>query len=161
MDGTGATFTARARSPRYRGSVGRHMTARSPVPAPAASAAITVVVGFVYLGIVYRQDHGLQARAAFIAVFLIAVAATLGLSFRVSGSVLRAAMLAGAVNSLIVIGFLGLFSIGLPLLLAGALTLPTAMRALSEAPQPSGPAIVAVSSLAAVAIIIAGLLGTR
>ena len=142
-------------------SVGRHMTARSPIPAPIVSAAISVVVAFVYLGIVYRHDHGLPARAAFLALYLIVVAVVLGLTFRVTGSVLRAAMLAGAVNSLIVIGFLGLFSIGLPLLAAGALTLPTTMRALSEAPQPSGPAIAALSSLVAVAIIIFGLLATR
>jgi len=137
------------------------MTARSPIPMPVASAAISVVVAFIYLGLVYRQDHGLPARAAFVAAYLVAIAVVLGLSYRVSGPILRAAMLAGAANSLVVIGFLGLFSIGLPLLIAGGLSIPSSMRALSEAPHPSGPAIVAGSSLGAVAIIIAGLLGTR
>lgn len=139
----------------------RHTTARSPIPMPIASAAISVVVAFVYLGLIYRQDHGLPARAAFIAAYIVVIAVVLGLSNRASGPIVRAAMLAGAANSLIVLGFLGLFSIGLPLLIAGGLSMPATMRALSEAPQPSGPAIVAVTSLAAVGVIIVGLLGTR
>jgi hypothetical protein len=137
------------------------MTARSPLPAPVASAAISVVVAFIYLGIVFRQNHRIPARAAFIALLLLAIAAVFALTFRITGPVARAVLLAGAANSLIVIGFLGLFSIGLPLLVAGAFSVPAAMRALAETPQPGGPAIVAMSSLGAAALIIAGLLATR
>jgi hypothetical protein len=141
--------------------MGRHKTATTALPAPFVSAGISIVVGVVYLGIIYRQDHRLASRSIFIVSFLVAIAFALVASTRVAGPVQRAALLAAGANSLIALGFLGLFSIGLPLLLAGALAMPSTARALQEAPRPWGPSIVVVSSLGAVAVIIVGLLGTR
>jgi hypothetical protein len=141
--------------------MGQHKTATPSLPAPFVSAGISVVVAVVYLGITYRQDHRLSSRAVFMASLLVAIAFALVASARLAGPVQRAALLAGGANSLIALGFLGLFSIGLPLLLAGALAIPATARALEETPRPRGPTIVALSSLGAVALIIAGLLGTR
>jgi hypothetical protein len=142
-------------------AMGRHKTATLSLPAPFVSAGISVVVAVVYLGIIYRQDHRLGSRAIFIASLLTAIAFVLVASTRVAGPVQRAVLLAGGANSLIALGFLGLFSIGLPLLVAGAFAMPATARALEETPRPWGPLIVAVSSLGAVALIIAGLLGTK
>ena len=142
-------------------AMGRHKTATLSLPGPFVSAGISVVVAVVYLGIVYRQDHRLASRAIFIASLLMVIAFVLVASTRVAGPVQRAALLAGGANSLIALGFLGLFSIGLPLLLAGVLAMPATARALQETPRPWGPSIVALSSLGAVALIIAGLLGTK
>jgi hypothetical protein len=128
---------------------------------PFVSAGISGLVAVVYLGIISRQDHRIGSRAIFIASILVAIAFALVASFRVTSHVQRAALLAGGANSLIALGFLGLFSIGLPLLVAGALAMPATARALEEAPRPSGPAIVAISSLAVVSAIFAGLLGTK
>jgi hypothetical protein len=115
----------------------------------------------VYLGIIYRQDHRLASRPIFIATYLLAIAFALVASSRVAAPVQRAALLAAGANSLIALGFLGLFSIGLPLLAAGIIAMPATARALTEAPRPRGPAIVILSSLGAVAVIVVGLLGTK
>jgi hypothetical protein len=141
--------------------MGRHKTATSSLPAPFVSAGISVVVAVVYLGIIYRQDHRLGSRPIFIVSFLVAIAFALVASTRLTGPIQRAALLASGANSLIALGFLGLFSIGLPLLLAGVLAMPSTARALQETPRPWGPSIVALSSLGVVAVIIAGLLGTK
>jgi hypothetical protein len=142
-------------------AMGRHRTAQASFPTPFVSAGISVVVAFVYLAIVFRQDHRFPPRAIFIATLLVAVACVVVAGLRVESPVQRAAFLAGGANSLIALGFLGLFSIGLPLLIAGGLAMPPTARALTETPRPWGPSIVALSSLAAVAVIIAGLLGTK
>jgi hypothetical protein len=142
-------------------AMGRHKTATPSLSAPFVSAGISVAVAVVYLGIIYRHDHRLASRAIFIASLLVAIAFVLVASSRVAGPVQRAALLAGGANSLVALGFLGLFSIGLPLLVAGALVMPATARALQETPRPLGPSIVILSSLGAVALIVAGLLGTR
>jgi hypothetical protein len=140
--------------------MGRHRVAQAP-PAPVVSAGIAFAVAVAYLLIIHRQDHGFASRVVFIATFLIAIALALVAGARVGSPLQRAALLSGGAMSLITLGFLGLFSIGLPLMIAGIVAMPPATRALQEAPRPWGPAIVALSSLGAVAVIFAGLLGTR
>jgi hypothetical protein len=140
--------------------MGRHKGATLPLPAPVVSAGISVVVAVIYLAMITRRQHVVTGRSIFIACFLVAVAGLLVASFRVESPVRRAALLAGAANSLVAVGFLGLFSIGLPLLIAGGLLMPSVARALAEAPRPWGPTIAAAATLAALAIIIAGLLAT-
>jgi hypothetical protein len=131
-----------------------------PGRTPIVAALISGIIAAVYLAIVYRQDHHLSARPLFIAAYLVAIAAVLVLGARAEGPA-RAALLAGGANSLVLLGFLGLFSIGLPLLVAGAMALPATARALSDTPRPWGPVIVVGASLGAVAVILVGVLATR
>src|SRR5438067_1407404 len=105
--------------------MGRHRTALAPVSGPIVSAGISVVIAVIYLGIVVRQDQRVSARSVFVASLLVAIAIALVASFRVASSEGRAALLAVAANSLIAIGFLALFSVGLPLMLAGGLAIPS------------------------------------
>ena len=131
-----------------------------PLPAPVVSAGISVVMAVIYLAIIVRRDHTVTGRSIFIASFLVVVAGLLLVNFRVESPFQRAALLAGAANALVAVGFLGLFSIGLPLLIAGGLLMPSVARALTEAPRPWGPTIAAGATLAALAIVIVGLLST-
>jgi len=140
--------------------MGRHKSAAVSLPAPAVSAGISGVMAVIYLGIVVRQHQHVSARAVFIACFLMLVAGLFAASFRVEGPLQRAALLTGAANALVAVGFLGLFSIGLPLLIAAGAAMPSVARALTDAPRPWGPTIAATAALAAVAVIIVGLLAT-
>jgi hypothetical protein len=140
--------------------VGRHKSAALPLPAPVVSAGISVVMAVIYLAMITRRQHEVTSRSIFIACFLVAVAGGLVASFRIESPFQRAAVLAGTANSLIAVGFLGLFSIGLPLLIAGGLLMPSVSRALADAPRPWGPTFAAAATLAALAIIIVGLLAT-
>jgi len=117
-------------------------------------------MAFVYLGLVYRQDHRFPPRAVVVVVFLVAIACTFGASFRVSSPFVRAALLAVGTTSLMALGFVALFSIGVPLMLAGALAVPATLGALSEAPRPWGPTVAVAASLAAAVTIFVGLLAT-
>src|SRR5262249_32140805 len=129
-------------------------------PAQAVSAGLSVVVAVIYLAIVVRRQHEVTGRSIFIACFLVAVAGLLIASFRLESPYQRAGVLTGAANSLVAVGFLGLSSIGLPLLLAGGLLMPSVARALTEAERPWGPTIAAAATVIALAVIIGGLLAT-
>ncbi len=141
--------------------MGRPRTPQVSSRVPMIAAAVTVGVGVAYLVIIHRQDHRFSSRSIFIATYLGVIAATLVAGVRAEGTYAKAMMLSGGSNSLILIGFLGIFSIGLPLLFSGILVMPATARALSETPRPWGPAVVALSALGAVAVIIAGILLTR
>jgi len=130
------------------------------LPGPVVSAGIAVVMAVIYLAIIVRRQHSVTGRSIFVACFLVAIAGFLVASFRVDNPFQRAALLAGAANSLVALGFLGLFSIGLPLLIAAGLVMPSVGRALAEAPRPWGPAIAAAATLTALAVIVIGLLAT-
>jgi hypothetical protein len=138
----------------------RSKTAAPTSRAPVISAGVAATVAVIYLIVIHAQDHRFSSRSIFIAAYLVVVAGTLLAGMRSKSPSMKAALLAGGANSLILVGFLGLFSIGLPLLVAGILSLPATARALSETPRPWGPAIVGLASLVAVAVIIAGILGT-
>jgi hypothetical protein len=124
------------------------------------SAGISVAMAFVYLAIIYRQDHRFPARVVVVTCFLLAIAGALAASFRIASPFARAALLAVGANSLLAIGFLALFSVGVPLMLAGALALPATASALSEAPRPWGLTVAVLASLAAAGAIFVGLLAT-
>ncbi|MGZ4189834.1 MAG: hypothetical protein ACXVES_11615 [Actinomycetota bacterium] len=133
----------------------------APSKTPFIAAGISGCIAAAYLVIVHAQDHRFSGRSSFIAGYLILIAALLVGGARVEGPGAKAALLAGASNSLVLLGFLGLFSIGVPLLLAAGIALPATARALSETPRPWGPVIVVTASLGAVAVILAGVLVTR
>jgi formate-dependent nitrite reductase membrane component NrfD len=140
--------------------MGRHRTAAVSLPAPWISAGISAVMAVVYLGVVVRQQHEVDARAVFVAVFLLVVAGLMLASFRVENPFQRIALLSAATNALIALGFLGLFSIGVPLLIAGAVAMPSVARALGDTPRPWGPTVAAMATLGAIAVIVLGLLAT-
>jgi len=134
---------------------------RSRTLAPETVAAgITVVVDLAYVVLVMSQHDGFTARHLFISLHLLVIAGVLVAGTRAQGPVARAGLLAGAANSLILVGFLGLFSIGLPLLIAGLMTMPALARVLSSLSRPMGPAVVGLATLIAAAIMIGGLLAT-
>jgi len=141
----------------------RTSSARTSLPAPPEyiAAGITVLVDIVYVLIRRSQDEGFTSRAVFIAVHMLVLAAILVLARRVDNPFARAALLAAGANSLILVGFLGLFTIGLPLLIAGLILMPTLGRVLAEMPQPTGPAIVGLATLIGAGVMIAGLLATQ
>jgi len=128
--------------------------------AQLASAGIAVATAVAYLILIQRQDHRLSARPLFVASFLVVAAVVIVWGARASGVHQKAGLLAGGANSLILMGFLGLFSIGLPLLVAGIISLPATARALAETPRPWGPVIVGLSSAIGVAVIVTGILAT-
>jgi hypothetical protein len=140
--------------------MGRHARATISVPGPFVSAGISVVVAVIYLGMVVRRQEHLPGRSIFVASLLVVVAGLFVASARVRNPFQRAALLTGGANSLVALGFLGLFSIGLPLLVAGGVAMPSVARALSDAPRPWGPTIAGAATLAALAVIVVGLLGT-
>jgi hypothetical protein len=128
--------------------------------AQIASAAMAFATTVGYLIIIWRQDHHFGARPVFIATFLVVIAAVIVWGARASNVYLRAGLLSGGGNSLILVGFLGLFSIGLPLLIAGVISLPATARALAQTPRPWGPVIVGLSSALGVLVIVVGILAT-
>jgi hypothetical protein len=93
----------------------------------------------------------------FVAVFIALMAAMLALSLAGSPLVvtLRPALRAGAAAGLIVLGVLGAFSIGLPLLIAGFLATGAAIRTLVGGGLPAVASEVAAAVLA-VALLVVG-----
>ena len=87
------------------------------------AAIIAAVVDATYYGFVSHQDghDPLGWRVAFVATFIALLAITAALSTRASATTWRPALLALSAIGLLSMGFIGIFSIGLPLLIAGAL----------------------------------------
>jgi len=128
--------------------------------AQLASAAIAVATVVGYLVLIWRQDHRFGSRPIFVACFLVADAAVILAGTRARNVYAEAGLLSGGATSMILMGFLGLFSIGLPLLVAGALSMPATARALAETPKPWGPVLIGLTSAVGVAVIITGILAT-
>ena len=97
--------------------------------------AIVVITDFGYLLIIRAQEsHPPDAfTVPFVAVFVALMAAMLGASLFGTPTLvrLRPALRAGAASGLLVIGVMALWSIGLLLVLAGALTAGAAVRSLA------------------------------
>src|SRR5439155_3858707 len=86
----------------------------------AVAALIAAVVDVLYYGVVSHQGP-LAFRVAFVATFIALLAITAALSTRASATTWRPALLALSAIGLLSMGFIGIFSLGLPLLIAGAL----------------------------------------
>ena len=104
-----------------------------PSIAGLVAAVIALVMAVVYLMLIAAED---EDDWGVVAVFALAIGAS-GLAAGV-GSVLphgpaRLGLLGGAAVTLIVVGMLSIFSIGLPLLVAGCLAVGAAMRSGAEA----------------------------
>lgn len=91
---------------------------RAPRGSGFASAALALATGVLYLLIIQRQDGFLESRVVFVATLigLFALASYLGVV--IPSRKLRPLLLSGAAIGLLLLGVLGIFSIGLPLLFA-------------------------------------------
>lgn len=114
---------------------------RDAYPFGLAAAAIAFADAIAYLAIINRED----GPNDWVVVGVIATAIVLAGALAAVGSVVtggrRAALLWPATVILLLIGFLGMFSIGLPLLIAGILTAIGAATATRGRPrsQPQAP----------------------
>lgn len=113
----------------------------------------------VYLLLVLGQSSSRpdMATVVFIASYLIALAALLAASLlRRWGPVVRLSLRAAAAGGLLVLGVLAIFSIGLPLLIAGAMATGATVRTL-RGPFLTVPSISAVAAaVVAVVVLVAG-----
>ena len=95
----------------------------------------------------------------FLAGYWLVMAAMLGLSLldRPRLATLRPALRAGAAAGLLVTGLLGLFSIGLPMVIAGALSSGAAVRTLAGRNRWRAVSIEALAAVMTVVVVVAGL----
>src|ERR1700716_4329534 len=103
--------------------------------AGVATAVIAGTVDVLYLGYVNSQGAGDPQflRVPFVATFIALMAISAALSSRASAARWRPLLLGASAGGLLLIGYFGIFSIGLPLLVAGALALVGLIRTLSLA----------------------------
>ena len=125
-------------------------------------SAILVLVGDVgYILLISTQgSYPPDAfTVPFVAGYWAVIAAMLGLSLRNRPGLvrLRPAFRAGAAAGLLVTGVLALFSIGLPMVLAGALATGAAVRTLAGRNWKRAVVTEALAAVIAVAVLVAGL----
>lgn len=95
-----------------------------PGALPAALATLIVVVDDIaYLALVAGQGTGMGGRVVFVGVLLLAAAGLIMAGTRRENRVARTLMLSVVATWGVIIGILGIFSIGLPLLAAAGLVI--------------------------------------
>jgi hypothetical protein len=120
---------------------------------------VVLVIDAVYvLLMIGRPDHPPDVfTVPFVAVYLALMAAMLGVSLRERPQIVsaRPAMRAGAAAGLLVLGVLAIFSIGLPLVVSGALATGAAIRSL---PRRKNIAVIVeiAAALTALVVLVAG-----
>jgi len=122
------------------------------------ASAITLGMDVVYVLILQSQGEGdlHRARPQLIATSLAASAAVALGGWRVREPRLRLALFAAAAFTLLAWGFLAMFSIGLPVFVAGLLLLASASRAANEVSTREGFVITAAAG--ASALVLAGVI---
>jgi len=122
------------------------------------AALIAAVTDILYYGEVVGQgSHGpLQWRVAFVATFIAVLAISSALSARASASAWRPALLGLSAIGLLAMGYIALFSIGLALLLAGALAFVALVVSLTASRQPAGFLKAGAGALVALVIFVGG-----
>jgi hypothetical protein len=127
--------------------------------AGVAAAVIAGTVDVLYLGMVGSQGASNPEflRVPFVAAFIALMAICAGLSSRASAERWRPLLLGASAAGLLLIGYFALFSIGLPLLVAGALCLVSLLGALGRGPRKAAVAgLAAGGAVAAVVVLLAG-----
>ena len=133
--------------------------------AGVAAAVIAGTVDVLYLGIIGSQgaSNPQFLRVPFVAAFIALMAICAALSSRASAERWRPLLLGTSAAGLLLLGYFALFSIGLLLLLAGALAMVGLIGTLSLvwfSPGESGKAAVAAmaagGAVAAVVVLLAG-----
>jgi len=117
-----------------------------------AAALIAGTVDVLYLGYVGSQGASDPQflRVPFVAIFIAVMAVCAALSARKSAARGRSLLLGAAAAGLLLLGFFGIFSIGLPLLVAGAFALVSLIGTLNlEGGPPAGPGKAAAAGMAA------------
>jgi fucose 4-O-acetylase-like acetyltransferase len=120
---------------------------------------IVLLTDFGYLLIIRAQATTSPDQVVpFVATYLALMTAMLGVSLWNRAPVLRArpALRAGAAGGLIVLGILGLWSIGLALVVAAGLAIAATVRTASMGPSWSGVPVKLAAAVAAVVILVAG-----
>ena len=125
-----------------------------------AAGAITLGVDVLYVLILWSEGEGdlHRARAQLIATSLAASAAVALGGCWVPEPRVRLGLLSAASFTLLAWGFLGIFSIGLPVLVAGILLLASASRGADEVAVSEAYAITAIAGVGA--LVLAGLIVT-
>jgi hypothetical protein len=125
------------------------------------AAVVVLVVDAGYVLIIATQgSHSADAfTVPFLAGYWVVMAAMLGLSLldRPRLMTLRPALRAGAAAGLLVTGVLGLFSIGLPVVVAGAVATGAAVRTLAGRDRKRALVNEVLASVVAVVVLVAGL----
>jgi prepilin signal peptidase PulO-like enzyme (type II secretory pathway) len=133
--------------------------------AGVGAAIIAAAVDVLYLGTASSDAQFL--RVPFVAGFIALMAICAALSARRSGTRWRPLLLGISVAGLLLLGLIGIFSIGLPLLLAGLLALVGLINSLirpGTAPRRSGRAaagMAAGGALLAVVVLLGGFIVTE
>ena len=124
------------------------------------AGAITLGIDVVYILILQSEGEGdlHRARTQLIATSLAASAAIALCGWRVREPRLRLVLLTAASFTLLAWGFLAMFSIGLPVFVAGILLLVSASRAADDVPRAEAFAITAVAGVSA--LVLAGVILT-
>ena len=123
-----------------------------------AAALIAGTVDVLYLGYVSSQGAGDPQflRVPLVALFIAAMAICAALSARQSAARWRPLLLGASAAGLLLLGYFGIFSIGLPLLVAGALALVSLVGTLSlDGGPPAGSAKAAAAGMAAAGAVLA------
>lgn len=99
-----------------------------------AAAVIAAMVDALYLGVVQTQDGGDPQflTVPFVATSIALMASCAALASRASSARWRPLLLGVATGGLLLLGYVGMFSIGLPLLVAGLLLLISLIVTLSS-----------------------------
>ena len=117
-----------------------------------AAALIAGTVDVLYLGYIRSQAAGNPQflRVPFVAIFIAGMAICAALSARKSAARWRPLLLGASAAGLLLLGYFGIFSIGLPLLVAGAFALVSLVGTLSlEGSPPAGSGKTAAAGMAA------------
>jgi hypothetical protein len=127
-------------------------------PSAVCSVLAAATLG-AYLAIVGGEHEGADGRVAFVA-FSLAVSAALALTAALLRSAAaRLPLLGAATATLLAWGFLGIFSIGLPLLVAAGFGGLAIARA-AERSSRTAAWLAAAAALAAAAVVAGGLMAT-
>ena len=123
------------------------------------AGVLALAVDVAYIVLITKRSGGFDSRAVFVAVHLAVVGGLFLVSLRLVGAA-KAGVLVAGTTSLFLVGFLGLFSIGLPLLAASFLSMPATARALQDAAGGRGRGIAFLGAAIALAVIILGIAST-
>lgn len=132
--------------------------------AGVGAAILAAAADALYLGIVSTQGASPPQflRVPFVAAFIAIMAVCAALSPRVSARLWRPLLLGSSAAGLLLLGFFAMFSIGLPLVVAGVLASYGLINALGQARssgEPSGKAAVTMALGGAVLAVLVLLVG--
>jgi hypothetical protein len=125
-----------------------------------AAGVVGLVVDLGYVAIIYDEAERTSGRVAVVFLFILAVSALAIVGGTATARRVQTMVLLGAsTGGLLTVGVLGIFSIGLPLLVAGVMcAVAWAQAARSAQPVPSGDAVLSfVAAIASGAVLILGM----